>query len=104
MPVPSDARQLLERATAILPASDEDLIYKGIAAGVSERIMALRKSRTRLQRKHSSQEELERKVKTEGVSPDDHTLYTDLLEWRAIDHELSELLHTLEPITRLSSA
>jgi len=30
MPVPSDAHQLLEKATAILPASDEDLIYKGI--------------------------------------------------------------------------
>jgi len=37
-------------------------------------------------------------VKTEGVSPDDHTLYTDLLEWRAIDHELTELLHMLEAL------
>ena len=98
MSVPSDAHQLLERATSILPASDEDLIYKGIAAGVSERIMGLKKSRTRLQRKHSSQEELERRVKTEGVSPDDHTLYTDLLEWRAIDHESTELLHVLEDL------
>jgi len=97
-PIPSDAQQLLERATAILPASDEDLIYKGIAAGVSERILDLKKSRARLQRKHSSQEELERKVKREGVSPDDHTLYTDLLEWRAIDHELTELLHMLEAL------
>jgi hypothetical protein len=98
MPVPSDAHQLLEKATAILPASDEDLIYKGIAAGVSERIIALKKSRARLQRKHGSQEDLELKVKTEGVSPDDHTLYTDLLEWRAIDHELTELLHMLEAL------
>jgi hypothetical protein len=93
-----DALQLLEKAAAILPGSDEDLIYKGIAAGVSERIMALKKPRARLQRKHSSVEELERKVDTEGVSPDDHTLYTDLLEWRAIDHELSELLHMLEAL------
>ena len=98
MPIPSDAHQLLERATAILPASDEDLIYKGIAAGVSERILDLKKSSARLQRKHSSQEELERKVKREGVSPDDHTLYTDLLEWQAIDHELSELLRMLETL------
>ena len=98
MTVSSDAHQLLERATAILPASDEDLIYKGIAAGVSERFMALKKSRARLQGKHSSQEELEHRVKTEGVSPDDHALYTDLLEWRAIDHESSELLHVLEDL------
>lgn len=98
MPTPSDAHQLLERATAILPASDEDLIYKGIAAGVSERIMDLKKSRARLQRKHSSQEEMEHRVKTEGVSPDDHSLHTDLLEWRAIDHELTELLHMLEAL------
>jgi len=98
MSVPSDAHQLLQRATAILPASDEDLIYKGIAAGVSERLMALKKSRARLRGKHGSQEELEHKVKTEGVSPDEHTLYTDLLEWRAIDHELTELLHMLEAL------
>jgi hypothetical protein len=98
MPAQSDAHKLLERATAILPASDEDLIYKGIAAGVSERLIALKKSRARLQSKHGSQEELEHKVETEGVPPDDHTLYTDLLEWRAIDHELSELLHMLEAL------
>ena len=54
MPTPSHAQQLLERATAILPGSDEDIIYKGIAAGVSERIIALKKSRARLQGKHAS--------------------------------------------------
>lgn len=98
MPTPSHAQQLLERATAFLPVSDEDLIYKGIAAGVSERIMALKKARARLQGKHGSLEELERRIQSEGVSPDDHTLYTDLLEWRAIDHELAELLHILEAL------
>ena len=98
MPARSDAHELLEKATALLPANDEELIYKGIAAGVSERIMALKKSRARLQRNYGSQEDLERKVKAEGVSPDDHTLYTDLLEWRAIDHELSELVHMLEAL------
>jgi hypothetical protein len=98
MAAASDAHRLLEKATAILPASDEDLIYKGIAAGVSERIIALKKSRARLQRKYRSQDKLERRVKIEGLSPDDHTLYTDLLEWRALDHELSELLHMLEAL------
>lgn len=98
MATPSHAHQLLERVTAVLPVSDEDLIYKGIAAGVSERIMALKKARARLQEKYGSLEEMERRIQTEGVSPDDHTLYTDLVEWRAIDHELAELLDILQAL------
>ena len=94
----SHAHQLLERATAALPASDEDLIYKGIAAGVSERILSLKKAAAELKRKYNSLEDLERRVKDEGISPDDHTSYTDLLEWRAINHELVELLHLLEAL------
>jgi hypothetical protein len=89
----SRAHQLLEKATSVLALSDEDLIYKGIAAGVSERLIALKKATARLQEQYGSLEELERKIQTEGVSPDDHTLYTDLLEWRAIQHEQAELLH-----------
>ncbi len=89
----SRAHQLLEKATSVLALSDEDLIYKGIAAGVSERLIALKKATARLQEQYGSLEELERKIQTEGVSPDDHTLYTDLLEWRAIQHEQTELLH-----------
>ena len=98
MTTPSHVHQLLEKATAVLPVSDEDIIYKGIAAGVSERIIALKKAMARLQGKYGSLEELERKIQTEGVSPDDHTLYTDLLEWRASNHELAELLHLLEAL------
>ena len=94
----SHAHQLLERATAVLPLSDEDLIYKGIAAGVSERFIALKKAAARLQENYDSLEDLERRIQDEGISPDDHTLYTDLLEWRAIHHELAELLHILEAL------
>ena len=89
----SRAHQLLEKATSVLALSDEDLIYKGIAAGVSERLIALKKATARLQEQYGSLEELERKIQTEEASPDDHTLYTDLLEWRAIQHEQIELLH-----------
>lgn len=96
MALPVRAQLLLERATSVLPINDEDLIYKGIAVSISERIMALKKAEAQLQGQYSSLEELERKVKTEGVSPDDHSLYTDLLEWRAINHEMDELLHLLE--------
>jgi len=98
MALQSRAQLLLERATSVLPISDEDLIYKGIAASVSERIIALKKAGTRLQGKYGSLEELDRKVKTDGVPPEDHTLYTDLLEWRAINHEMAELLHIFEDL------
>ena len=95
---PSHVHQLLERVTGVLPVSDEDLIYKGIAAGVSERIIALTKARSRLEEKYHSVEELEHRIQTVGISPDDHTLYTDLLEWRAIKHELTELLQIFEAL------
>ena len=98
MPISTQVRELLEKAATILPVSHEDIIYKGIAAEVSERIMALKKARTRLQGRYSSLEELDHKIQAEGISPDDHTLYTDLLEWRAINHELAELLQILEAL------
>jgi len=89
MALSSHVQQLLERVTAVLPVSDEDLVYKGIATSVTERILDLRKARARLQERYESLEDLERKAQAEGVSPDDHTRYTDLLEWRAINHELT---------------
>ena len=92
------AHQLLERATALLSVSDEELIYKGVAACVSERMIALKKAAARLQGEYGTVEALEQRVKTGGVSPDDHTLYNDLLEWRAITQEISELLHLLEAL------
>ena len=85
MALPPRAQLLLERATSVLPISDEDLIYKGIAVSVSERIMALKKAEARLQGRYGPLEALEHEVKTDGVSPNDHTSYTDLLEWRAIN-------------------
>ena len=98
MVTPSHMYQLLEKATAILPLSDEDLIYKGIAAGVAERMIALKKARSRLQEKYGALENLERRVQAEGISADDHTLYTDLLEWRAIEDEWAKLLHLFEAL------
>jgi hypothetical protein len=88
----------LEKAISILPLSDEEVIFKGIAAGISERIMALKKTKSHLIGKYNSLENLEAKIKREGISPDDHTLYTDLLEWKAINHELVELLQLFESL------
>jgi hypothetical protein len=98
MALPVRAQQLVEKATSVLPINDEDLIYKGIAASISERILDLKKTGGKLQEKYGSFEELERKVQTDGVSPDDHTLYTDLLEWRALNHELAELVRIIEDL------
>ncbi len=93
-----DAQRLLDRATEVLPVSSEDLIFKGVAAGVAERMMVLRKATTRLEEQYGSLEALERMIETEGVPPDDHTRYTDLLEWRAIHHELDQLQHIFETL------
>ena len=90
--------QMLQRATAILPFSNEDLIYKGIAVGASERIWELKKARFRLQEEYGSLDELERRIQVEGVSPDDHTLYVDLLEWRAVNDESVELMRLIEAL------
>lgn len=98
MAVSAHAQKLLKQAGSLLPVSDEDLIYKGIATSVSERMMELSKKLMRLRAKYGSLETLEERIQSEGVSPDDHTRYTDLLEWRAIDHERRELLHLLEDL------
>ncbi|MBI4531817.1 MAG: hypothetical protein HY709_09900 [Candidatus Latescibacteria bacterium] len=99
MAPPSDMYHLLEQATAVLPVSDEDLISKGIATALSERMLVLKKAMTRLHETYGSLEDLENTIQTEGVSSDDHTRYTDLLEWRAIRHELTNLLHILETMS-----
>jgi hypothetical protein len=104
MVMSSHVQQLLERVTAVLPVSEEELVYKGIAAGVTERIITLKKAVARLQERYKSLEDLERKIQAEGVPPDDHTLYTDLLEWRAIHHELSKLWRILEAFGASPSA
>jgi hypothetical protein len=80
----------------VLPLSDEDLVYKGIAAGVAERMMTLKKRVSQLEADYGTLNALEQSVKVEGVSPDDHTRYTDLLEWRAIYDELDQLRDIFE--------
>jgi hypothetical protein len=94
----SHTPQLLERARMVLPASSEELLLRGITAETTDRIVALKKASLRLRAQHGSIENLEQIIKTVGVSPDDHRLYTDLLEWRAIRHELAELVGLLETL------
>jgi len=90
--------QLLDQAVAVLPSSEEEIVTKGIAAETSERIVTLRQSTRRLQAKYDSVEQLESRLRQVGVTPDDHTLYTELLEWRAANQELSQLVKLLESL------
>lgn len=68
------AYQLLKRAASILPVSGEDLIYKGVVAGVSERLFTLKRRRSQLERKHGSINDLETRLKIEGATPDQQKL------------------------------
>jgi len=88
-------QELIQRATTVLPVSGEDLLLRGITAEAVERIFALKRAAAHLQAKYGSLEALEQRIREEGVPPDDHTLYTDLLEWRAIRHEGIESIRQL---------
>ena len=54
---------------------------------VRKRVQELWRAALDLQQRHGSLSKLEKQIEQEGISPDDHTLYTDLLEWRAIKHK-----------------
>lgn len=94
----SHTQDMVERAKGILPASTDDLLLRGITAETTDRIVSLKKADLRLRSKYRALEALEQRIKNDGVSPDDHGLYNDLLEWRAIRHELIELLNLLEAL------
>jgi hypothetical protein len=83
--------ELLNRALNALPVSVDDIILRGVVSEVADRIVELQRASRSLQERYGSLTELEGRLQHEGVSPDDHTLYTDLLEWRAIHAELTEL-------------
>lgn len=94
----SNIEKLLKKTLNLLPVTNEELMLRGITGKLTDRIVDLKKAAFRLQEKYDSLKDLEDRIKKEGVSPDDHTLYNDLLEWRAINHELSELVKVLESI------
>jgi hypothetical protein len=90
--------ETLNKALKVLPATEEDIIISGIISKIAERIAEIKKAQKKLVEKYESVEKLEMKIKEEGVPPDDHTAYNDLLEWRAIRYELEELTSFLESI------
>lgn len=88
--------ELLNRTLRTLPVSVDDIILRGVVSQVTERIVELQRANRTLQEKYGSIAKLEDRLQQEGVSPNDHTFYTDLLEWRAINAELTELQELLK--------
>ncbi len=91
-------RELLKNTLSILPLSEDDIYFKGLTSEVTDRIVELKKSALKLKNRYGTLEKLKGEIKSKGVTPDDHILYTNLLEWRAINHELSKLVEILGSI------
>jgi len=70
----------LSKALKILPSSEEEVILSGVVAKINERIVELKMAEKNLIHKYGSLENLESRVK-EGIPPEDHRAYNDLLEW-----------------------
>jgi hypothetical protein len=91
-------QNLLHRLQNLLPLTEDEIVQRGITEATMARIMELRQQAAQLASMYTSLENLEQKVKAEGVSPDDHTFYTDLIEWRAVRQELADLTAFLESV------
>lgn len=98
MALTSRTQNLLADLQKIMAVNEDEIFQRGIAQATTDRIIELRQRIGQLSEEYGSLEKLDAKVKSEGVTPDDHTLYTDMLEWRAIQHELEQLSRFLETV------
>jgi len=97
MVLTSRTQNLLVDLQKIMAVDEDELIQRGIAQAATDRIIELRQRIGQLSEQYGDIEKLEAQTQ-KGVSVDDHTLYTDLLEWRAVRHELEQLTHFLETV------
>ncbi len=97
MTLTAHTQNLLTRLQGMMALSDDEIVQRGIAQATTDRIIELRQRATQLKERYASLKKLETQV-AQGVSVDDHTLYTDLLEWRAVRHELEQLTRFLEAV------
>lgn len=96
MVLTSHTKNLLADLQKILSLNEDEIVQRGIAQATTDRIIELRQRAGQLTENYGSIEKLESQGK--NVSADDHTLYTDLLEWRSVRHELEQLTHFLETV------
>ncbi len=98
MVLSSRTQNLLDDFQKIMAVNEDEIMQRGIAQATTYRIIELRQRIGELNQQYNNLEELEARVETQSVPADDHTLYTDLLEWRAVRHELEQLTHFLETV------
>lgn len=96
MVLTSRTQNLLTDLQKIMALNEDEIVQRGIAQATTDRIIELRQRMGQLAEQYGSIEKLE--VQSKDVPPDNHTLYTDLLEWRAVRHELEQLTHFLETV------
>jgi len=96
MVLSSQTQNLLDDLQKIMAVNEDDIMQRGIAQATTDRIIKLRQRISELSQQYNNLKELESRVKSEGISADDHTPYTDLLEWRAVRQELEQLTRFLE--------
>ena len=96
MSISERTQRLLTLVQQLLPVDDDEIVQRGIIQATLDRIVEIRRRAAQLADAYTSLEALEARVQAEGTPPGDHTLYTDLLEWRAVRHELAQLTDLLE--------
>jgi hypothetical protein len=89
-------QNLLNDLQKIMAVDEDEIVQRGIAQATTDRIIELRQRAGQLSEQYRDIGKLEEQVKS--VTADDHTLYTDLLEWRAVRHKLEQLTHFLEKV------
>ncbi len=94
MVLTSHTQNLLADLQKILALNEDEIVQRGIAQATTDRIIELRQRAGQLTENYGSIEKLESQGK--NVSADDHTLYTDLLEWRSVRDELRQVTEFLK--------
>ncbi|MFH1909069.1 MAG: hypothetical protein ABIL11_17085 [Chloroflexota bacterium] len=98
MVLTSRTQNLLVDLQKIMAVNEDEIIQRGIAQATTDRIIELRQRAGQLTERYGSIEKLEAQGK--NVSADNHTLYTDLLDWRSVRHELEQLTHFLSGVEK----
>ncbi|HET9589478.1 MAG TPA: hypothetical protein VFO91_11890 [Anaerolineales bacterium] len=96
MVLTSRTQSLLNDLQKIMAVDEDEIVQRGIAQATTDRIIELRQRAGQLSERYGDIEKLEEKARSVGA--DDHTVYTDLLEWRAVRQELEQLTHFLEKV------
>ena len=93
MTLTSRTQNLLADLQKIMALNEDEIVQRGIAQATTDRIIELRQRIGQLTEQYGDIEQLD--AQNKNVTADDHTLYTDSLEWRAIRHELEQLTRFL---------